>query len=238
MSTPVLLWKHAQPYGFCAQAGETMPSKARNDSRPAYSAMVFASGSVMGYLPSEGSPHLTPCRMHALVDVRYITQPTMCEKSDFQCRNLRRIGFGAKRISEVSSGSIEGELKGGSKSMAITLRLAAVVFCLAQFLAGEALARVKVPDYGHLDRKSEAGKPGSGADVERPGAGEPQSAKPRQGCDEAFGASQASGAALWSEVRLESLPRSAELLSLLPPVDASDIVRAAEGVSADGAKSL
>jgi len=122
--------------------------------------------------------------------------------------------------------------------MAITLRLAAIVFCLAQFLAGEALARVKVPDYGHLDRKSEAGKPGSGADAERPGAGGSQSAKPRQGCDEAFGASQASGAALWSEVRLESLPRSSELLSLLATVDASDIVRAAEGVSADGAKCL
>jgi len=122
--------------------------------------------------------------------------------------------------------------------MAITLRLAAIVFCLAQFLALEALARVKVPDYSHLDHKSEAGKPGGGIGMERPGATEPESGKPSQGCDDTLGANLASGAAPWSEVRVESLPRSAELLSLLATVDASDIVRAAEGVSADGAKCL
>jgi hypothetical protein len=122
--------------------------------------------------------------------------------------------------------------------MAITLRLAAIVFCLAQFFAIESLARVKVPDYGHLDRKGEAGKPGDGTGVERPGTGEPESAKPKQGCDDAIGANLASAAAPWSELRLESMPRSGELLSLLAGVDSSDIVRAAEGVSADGARCL
>src|SRR5262245_40149808 len=128
MSTPVLLWKHAQPYGFCAQAGETLPSRARNDSRPAHSAMVFASGSVMGYLPSEGLPHLAPCRMHVQVDVDYITQPPMCEKSDFPRRNLRRIGFGAKRISEVSCGSIEN--RKSTRLNSSHLGISYAVFCL------------------------------------------------------------------------------------------------------------
>src|SRR5215471_704315 len=101
MSTPVLLWKHAQPYGFCAQAGETLPSRARNDSRPAHSAMVFASGRVMGYLPSEGSPHLGPCRMHARVDLVISHNRRCVKKAISSTENLRRIGFGTKRISEV-----------------------------------------------------------------------------------------------------------------------------------------
>src|SRR5262245_43837322 len=91
MSTLVLLWKHAQPYGLSARAGETLPSMARNDSRPAHNAMVFANGGVMGYLPSEGLPRLPPYGLHVLVDVIYPTQPTMCENCDFRCRNALRI---------------------------------------------------------------------------------------------------------------------------------------------------
>ena len=116
--------------------------------------------------------------------------------------------------------------------MAIVSRLAAVAVCLAQFFAIEAEARVKVPDYGHLDRKSEAGKQGEGAGADRPNAKQPQSGKPSQACD------SASGAPPWSEVRLESVARSGELLSLFASVDSSDIVQAAEGVSADGTKCL
>ena len=44
--------------------------------------------------------------------------------------------------------------------MAILSRLAAVALCIL-LTASAAQARVKVPDYSHLNRKTESGKPGS-----------------------------------------------------------------------------
>ena len=129
--------------------------------------------------------------------------------------------------------------------------MVAAAFLGCHLLAVEARAHVKVPNYSHLDRKMESGNQGAATtrSLERPGANDHGSAKLRTGCDASFSAIRLSADAaivldappLWlSEVKLDSVRANGadyrEVLSILDGFHStSDVVKVAEGVTADGA---
>src|SRR5262245_1806551 len=105
-----------------------------------------------------------------------------------------------------------------------SLRLAAASLCVLQLLFVEAAAHVRVPDVGHVGRNAGPGDPAT------PGPG---SGKHKPVCDASLGGRDLSAVSVRSAT--ETSINTAELLSLLSDDDTTpDIVRVAQGMSADG----